>query len=270
MTRPSSLRPNLAHTRNPMNTSALSLRRAATVAAASVAWSATADVLTEPSRTFTVGLDLPAYTDPAASFLGRITDSAITSLVRVSVGLHLVGTAAEPGFASDMIVTLTKTDLDAAFSPGDPTAVLLNRVGVTDENPVGFFYDGWNMSFDDYGEDGDIHLVDSADPTSALLGTYEPDGRGQATDSDRPFMLSQFQGGTGNGDWWLNLADLMPGGAMRLESFSITLTGLVPGYVMEFPQFETSSAVPEPGTWAAAGALALLGLRYVRHLSRPE
>ncbi len=48
-------------------------------------------VVTEPTRTFTVGYDLDDIVNPGAVFHETITDSAIVSLTDVRVGLHLIG-----------------------------------------------------------------------------------------------------------------------------------------------------------------------------------
>ena len=48
-------------------------------------------VITEATRTFTVGTDIADLQDPTVSFLQTITDSSIASLTRVEVGLNLVG-----------------------------------------------------------------------------------------------------------------------------------------------------------------------------------
>lgn len=72
-------------------------------------------------------------------------------------------------------------------------------------------------------------------------------------------MLQVFVGQAGNGEWSLNVADLDLGGIMRLESWSLTLTGLT-----------EVSQVPEATTWGGAGcavlacAWTLLGARAVR------
>jgi subtilisin-like proprotein convertase family protein len=70
--------------------------------------------------------------------------------------------------------------------------------------------------------------------------------------------LGAFNGGTGNGDWRLNVGDLAEIGTMRLVSWSLTLTGE-----------DTVSAVPETSTWAAGAGLAgLLAARWLRRSVR--
>lgn len=187
-----------------------------------------ADVITEPTRTFTVNQDINDPQDPPQLFLETISDSAITSLTGVDIGLNLVGTPADNGFASDMYVSLNQ-NLSL-------TSILLNRVGITDSDSTGFFYDGWNVTFSFNGAGGDVHLADTGDGTGILTGTYEADGRTLPTDTARPSLLDVFNGSTGNGDWRLAVGDLSSGGQMKLESWSLTLTG--------------ETAAPEPTSWA--------------------
>ncbi len=197
---------------------------------------ATGAVITEPTRNFVVGVDLADLSDPPENFLAVIDDSAIASLTEVRVGLHLVGRG-DGGFASEMYVALNK-DLSV-------TSVLLNQVGVTGANPVGFSYDGWNVTFADSAPGGDVHLVPQI--LDVLAGEFMPDGRTAPDSTERPAMLDQFVGETGNGAWRLSVADLGLGGTMRLESWSLTLTG------------EAGPAqVPEAPTWIAGLATVAL------------
>jgi len=168
----------------------------------------------EPTRTFTVGTDIADIQDPPVSFLQTVTDSTIVSLTKVEVGLVLVSRGAG-GFASEMYVSLNK-DFGA-------TSLLLNRVGVGSSDLLGQAYDGWDVTFSDGAANGDIHT--STLSTGIQNGIWQPDGRIFATDTDRPLQLGVFNGGTGNGAWRLNIADLDTGGTMRLESWSLTLTG---------------------------------------------
>lgn len=196
-----------------------------------------ATLITEPTRTYTVGFDIPDLQDPPLSFLQTINDSTIFSLTDVLVGLHLVDTTVGNGFAGEMFVSLNK-DLSL-------TSILLNRVGVTSLDPVGHPYDGWDVGFQDSAPNGDVHSVAMAALSSGVLsGLYQPDGRTSPTDVARPAMLASFITSTGNGDWRLSVADLQFGGSMRLQSWSLTLSGM--------------SNVPEPLSFTAG--LALLGV----------
>lgn len=205
-----------------------------------------ADIITEATRTFNVNQTIPDPQDPPQLFLQTISDSAILSLTRVDVGLHLVGTPADNGFASDMFVSLNQ-NLSL-------TSILLNQVGVSDSDPAGFFYDGWNVTFSFDGAGGDIHLVNTGDGLGILSGTYEPDGRTSATDTARPSLLDVFNGSTGNGDWRLAVGDLSAGGQMQLVSWSLTLSG--------------ATSVPEPSTFALLGLGCLGWMAWRKHLNR--
>ncbi len=212
------------------------------IAALSLA-TASAGILTEATRTYTVNLNIPDYQDPPQTFLATINDSLIYSLTQVQVSLSLVGTASGSGFASEMTVLLNK-DLGSS-------AMLLNRVGFSGSDLIGQSYDGWNVSFSDLAG-SDIHLASLG--SGVLTGTYQPDGRVLPTDVLRPEMLAVFNGGSGNGDWRLAIADLELGGTMRLQSWSLTLTG---------------EAVPEPGTWGAIAALVgVTGMTWWRRTRR--
>ena len=207
---------------------------------------ASAQVITETTRTYTANTAITDPSDPPMLFTALINDSSILSLTKVEIGLHLIGTPADNGFASDMFVSL---NLDLS-----PTAVLLNRVGMSDSNPVGFFYDGWNVTFSDTASNGDIHVVDPG--SGVLTGTYQPDGRTHATDTMRSSLLDVFNGRPGNGEWRLAIGDLSESGQMTLVEWSITLTGTV---------------IPEPSAFALCGlGAAAFGLRKLRRGNRSK
>jgi hypothetical protein len=207
------------------------------------AFVAHAVIITEPTRTYSVGYDLADVVNPGAFFQQTIADSTIVSLTDVRVGLHLVGRGVG-GFAGELVVSLNK-DLSV-------TSLLLNRVGVSGGNPFGFGYDGWNVTLADDGAGGDIHAASLV--SGILSGEFSPDGRTSPASALRPALLNVFNGGTGNGDWYLSVADVAAGGTMRLESWSLTLTGE-----------NGVAAVPEVGTWFAGIFLAgCVGLRMWR------
>jgi len=121
------------------------------------------------------------------------------------VGLHLTGTTAGSGWAGDMFVSLHR-DL------GSQTAILLNQVGVTAENPAGYGYDGWNITFADNAANGDVHLGQPPGTDTILTVEWRPDGRLDPMDVAGAVLLAQFNGLSGNGIWHLMAADLSPGG----------------------------------------------------------
>jgi hypothetical protein len=123
-------------------------------------------VFTEPPRTWSVGYDIPDLQDPPVTFQIVIADSAILQITDIQVGLRLQGTTPGAGFASEMFVSLNK-DLGAS-------AILLNQVGLSAVDAVGFGYDGWNVRFQDSAANSDVHvgLLESG----VLSGDWEPDG----------------------------------------------------------------------------------------------
>lgn len=180
------------------------------------------------------------------SFLQSITGSTILQLSAVEISFELRGTTTDAGWASDIFASLLKSPVGVAPTVSDPSAVLLNQVGVGSGNPLGFGYDGWNITLKDSAAT-DIHGHSFV--TGVLTGTFQPDGRvGNATlDPARTALLNAFNGGSGNGDWRFNLGDLAAGGTMQLVGWSLTLTGE-----------DTVSAVPEASTWAAGLGLGAL------------
>ena len=172
-------------------------------------------VVVDATRTFTVGKSLSDMQDPPLTVLATITDSPIRILTEVKVGLHLVGEPSGRGFASEIYVSLNK-DLQVS-------SILLNQVGVRDNDLVGFGYDGWQVTFSDSAS-SDVHLQDIG--SGVMTGEIQPDGRLKPEDTLRPALLSAMLGGEGNGNWYLSVADLDFGGTMRLESWSLTLAGL--------------------------------------------
>lgn len=187
--------------------------------------------------------------DPVlTTFLRSVTASVILQLTEVEISFELRGTTEDAGWASDMFASLLKSPVSVAPSIGDPSAVLLNQVGISSGDLVGFGYDGWNITLKDSAAT-DIHGHSFV--TGVLTGTFQPDGRvgSAALDPARTAMLAAFNGGTGNGDWRLNVGDLAETGTMQLVSWSLTLTGE-----------DTVSAVPEASTWVAVlGMVTLAG-----------
>ena len=211
------------------------------------ALTATAAIVTE-NYSYTVGSPTGNIPDTGltAIFSQTISGSQIETLTSVRVGLHLTGTATGEGWAGDLYVALNR-DL------GSRTAILLNQVGVTAGNAAGHGYDGWNITLRDDAA-ADIHGVTLS--SGVLTGTHQPDGRLSPTDTARDAQLAVFNGMTGNGTWYLNLADLSRGGTMVLNSWSLELVG------------NDFTAVPEPGAWATLGGGLLVGFAVWRRRCR--
>jgi hypothetical protein len=192
-----------------------------------LALTARASIIIEPTRTFDFTQSIPDFQDPPLVFEQTISDSAILSLTGVQIGLRLVGISEGSGFASEMFVSISRN-----FGP---SAILLNRVGISPADPVGAFYDGWNVTFSDTAPNGDIHSASL--PAGILQGSWAPDGRVDPTSGVRSQLLSVLHGTPGNGVWRLAVADLDFGGQMQIESWSLTLTGDTVVPEIAFPPF---------------------------------
>ena len=169
-----------------------------------------------------------------SGYTGTITDLNVT--------LNLTG-----GYNGDYYAYLTH---DSGFT------VLLNRVGRTGSDGMGYGEAGLKVKLDDSASHGDIHLYANVNGFSTVIGTggsFQPDGRAMdpllAVNTDaRGRLLSQFNGLSPNGAWTLFVADVSSG-----------QQGVVVGWGLDV------TATPEPssglmaillGVGAAAAALA--------------
>ena len=158
-----------------------------------------------------------------------LTGLPTSGILDVNVILALTG-----GFNGDLYGYLVH---DTGFS------VLLNRVGRTGLDPVGYGEAGLQVTFDDEATGpADIHQYQEVAGFSLTGGTaWRPDARdvGPATvvDTDtRSSFLDSFLGSDPNGDWTLFLADLSGGEVSQVTSWGLVI------------------AVPEPsqtGVWLA-------------------
>ncbi len=128
-------------------------------------------------------------------------------------------------------------------------AVLLNRVGRTEIDPLGYGDNGFDITFTLLGND--VHLYQNHSPvydgSGRLTGTWGADGRNVDPDSVlgtdlRTANLDQFFGINPNGDWTIFVADMNQNGTVTLDSWGLNI-----------------ATIPEPGTLGllALGALAL-------------
>lgn len=204
---------------------------------------ASAIIVTEPTQTWSVGYTVSDDGNTAGPFGIDVAGSAIQAITRLEVGLSFSGVGLDGGFAGDLVVTLARV-LDVGGSPVITTSHLLNRIGVgtLSGGTVGFDYDSVNVTLSDDAAGGDIHTASLVG--AALTGAFEPDGRALGTGSARDFRLNVFNGQPADGSWQLYVTDMSSGNQMRLDSWSLTLTG--------------DNQVPEASTWAAGAAL--LGL----------
>ncbi len=112
--------------------------------------------------------------------------------------------------------------------------VLLNRPGRSASLPAGYSDAGINVSFDAAAAN-DIHLYrnfTSVPAGSALLGTWQPDGRavdplGVLDTTSRNTSLGSFKGPDGSGEWTLFLADVDAGATNVLVSWELELVGAI-------------------------------------------
>ncbi len=168
---------------------------------------------------------------------------------------------ADPYFASitDVKVVL---DINGGFN-GDyyaylvhdgQIAVLLNRVGRTSSDSVGYADSGMSITLSATGND--VHDYQAFSPSFSggqLTGTWAQDGRDTdpqtALDTDaRTSLLSSMDDLNPNGTWTLFLADVDFGQQGALVNWGLVIT-----------------AIPEPSTISLAGLGGLaLGIRYWR------
>lgn len=119
-------------------------------------------------------------------------------------------------------------------------AILLNRVGKTAGNSLGYSDAGFDVKFDDVAGAGDIHsyhltLGNPFPLSGALTGTWFSDGRMidpdfvlDTTSRSASATLSTFNGLNPSGEWTLFLADLSAGNEGVLQSWGLEAMGVVP------------------------------------------
>lgn len=128
-------------------------------------------------------------------------------------------------------------DLYALLMHDGNSAVLLNRLGRSDSDPLGYADSGLNVVFSDAAP-SDVHRYrwtiggsDDVPLGTPLTGLWQPDAR--RTDPDqvvpstpRSAFLDTFRGKSGTGDWTLFVADLSPVGESVLKSWSLSITSV--------------------------------------------
>ena len=170
-----------------------------------------------------------------------------------------------PGPIASVTLTLNITggfngDLYVALDHNNTSAVLLNRVGLSAANSVGYPNSGVNVTLDDSAPN-DLHSYQTVsytlNGTGQLTGQWQPDGRlisplssGTAiAGAPRGNMLGVFDRMNANGTWTLFVADVSPGGVSTLASWSLAIT-----------------AVPEPNSVALVAFCCGAGVWFHRKL----
>lgn len=202
------------------------------------------------SETFTLGTDI---TDGSSSGLVDIrTIASVEPLIQeVTIGLSITPTPGKSSFLGDLYAYVEHNGV---------MAVLLNRLGRTDDQPTGYDDDqSITVTFQDGSPD--VHSYRSSPGTplaGPLTGTWGPDGR--ATDPSsvrqtdgRTLLLSGFAGGTVAGDWKLFVADLSGGGEHRLTQWTLSIV---------------TTVIPEPPAYLGAGLLILGWLGWRQRVGR--
>jgi len=172
-----------------------------------------------------------------ATFTETVSGSAVTAISDITVGLNISG-----DFNGDVYAYLTHN--------GSPVSILLNRVGRVSGNLDGSSDTGFNVFLNDSASPN-IH--DASAGGGVLAGTFAPDGRNfnpaTVLGSVNPTttLLGTFGGMNANGTWSLFLADMVSGGDITLNSWSLDVE---------------LSGVPEPTNVAlAVFALLLVGAK---------
>jgi subtilisin-like proprotein convertase family protein len=186
-------------------------------------------------------VNTPVPDDNPTGLTSSIDVSGSTGLILdITVGLNISGGA--------------NGDLYAFLTHGPSSfAVLLNRVGKTEEDPFGYDDAGFSILLNEYAA-LDIHNY-GGNGGAPITGIWQPDGRyvdpQLVLDTDaRTATLSSFTNQFANGTWTLFVSDLATSRQSTLQSWSLTI----------------STAVPEAATaqLAAVGA----GLLLTRSLRR--
>jgi subtilisin-like proprotein convertase family protein len=188
---------------------------------------------------------IPDHDASGVAFSFNLSDPA-TSITDIAVTLDIAG-----GFNGDLY---------AYLSHGDGFAVLLNRVGRTAVNELGYSNPGFAVTLSGSAP-VDLHLYQANSPfyngNNQLTGLWAADGRDVDPGSSRAALdgaardatLSIFHGLNPNGDWTLFFADVSAGGISTLNSLSVEIT-----------------AVPEPKQTVVVVTIVLVGLGLFRKL----
>jgi subtilisin-like proprotein convertase family protein len=148
----------------------------------------------------------------------------------------LATVSGQSGTIGGITVGLTTTgtfngDLYAYLTHGNGFAVLLDRVGVSTTDNLGYSDHGFDVVFQDGAPN--IHTyqqtLGGGTGSSPLTGVWGPDGRPVSpllVNGTEPATatLSSFLGGDPNGDWTLFIADVNGGDLNNLVSWNLDIT----------------------------------------------
>ena len=175
-----------------------------------------------------------------------VTGLADNTAYQITASLDLSGTGLG-GYGGDIYAYLSHQSDDGTYT----MCVLLNRIGRDSLNSSGYSDNSINITLDDSA----LQDVHQSGQISALIGTWQPDGRDLSpfdsiTSSPRTTTLDSLGLSDPNGTWNLFIADVQAGGTMQLDSWSVDIT-----------------PIPEPAPLALAGAGSLI-LFSLNHLRR--
>jgi subtilisin-like proprotein convertase family protein len=172
-----------------------------------------AQTFTTNSYSTTSATDIPDANPVGTSETFNVSGLAGT-IANVQVQLDITG-----GFNGDLYAYLV--------SPQGQMAVLLNRVGLSASNPMGYGDAGFDITLDQNAANGNIHYYQTMlNPGGGqLTGGWAPDGRnidpqssGSAFDnaslSAGLDVFNGLDGGSANGTWTLFIADVSVGGGI--------------------------------------------------------
>ena len=170
----------------------------------------------------------------------------------------------QSGTVSDVTVGLTVNgtyngDLYAYLVHGSGFAVLLNRVGTSTTDSLGYGDPGLNVVFQDGAPNIHTYQQTLGNPgilPGPLTGVWGPDGRAVSplvVNGTEPVTatLSSFEGGDPNGAWTLFIADASGGDLNQLVTWDMTI-----------------DTVPEPEIYGAVSGLLCLGLAGISRRAR--
>jgi subtilisin-like proprotein convertase family protein len=206
-----------------------------------------ADIAFTASETLTTGNRIE---DPPLAGLARqlTVSSSVQQITGLSITLDIASADADIAWNGDLYVHLS--------APSGSLAVLLNRTGQQLSTDAGYGDAGFSITLDDTSPNHDIHsyqdVAYTLNGSGQLTGTWASDGRADPTSSTRGFTLSELLGENPNGIWTLLVSDQAGGNLAQLNGWSIQGLGII----------------PEPATWTALCATALLGFGAIHRFRR--